>query len=395
LLLFLFRVIRPGGTLSCREQRWLLIGYAIRFAVVLFTPLVAALFDVVLPELNSVAYAVFAVFIYIGISRSFFLSLTPQRSIGSILGTMEEFLFLTTPRLTVVFANDAAQRLLGAGAGTLHGKLLPELFGLSERRTVPEELRYLDTQGEWRDLQILSTEVSSTSGGATGYVFLGRDVSEDRRREAALRETVLIKESVLRELHHRLYNTLQTVTSLLHLKAGTAATSETTEALSQSASRVDRMAQVYRLAHAADDFTAVSFDDLLDRVTMDAYQAYPESREIKFSVTADPAALDVSLAVPLLLIAGELVENAVRHAFPASPSKSIRVEYRYQGPREWQLTVSDNGVGLPETTDREKGGLLMVEALAEQAGACMRIDSTGGTMVAICTHPPSAPSQNR
>lgn len=383
LLLFLFRVFRPGGMLTPREQAWFLIGYGLRFGFVMVGPLFSRLFGLQLPELNSAAYAVFAIFLYAGISRSYILSLTPQRAVASILSTMEEFLFLTTPRLTIVFANQAAQRLVGAEARGIQGKSIVKLFGLAEEGQVPEDVHYRDVNGKWLDLQILSTEVSFPSGAVAGCVFLGRDVSKDRNREAKLRETVAAKEAVLQELHHRVYNTLQTVISLLHLKASGSISSETEEALSQCAHRVERMAQVYRGAHQATDFRAARVDELLEQLSLDIYQSYPDRQKIELNVYAEPAELDIRQAIPMLLIAGELIANAFSHAFPGQHSGSIRIEFQPLAASEWELLVSDNGVGIQHTRPVETGGFLMIEALAQQAGAKISIDSGEGTTVRV------------
>lgn len=383
LLLFLFRVLRPGGVLAPQEQRWLLIGYGLRFGIVAVTPLLSRLFGLTLPELNSTAYAVFALFIYVGISRSYLLSLTPQQAVGSILSTMDEFLFLTTPQLTIVFANRAAQRLVGEDAGSLQGKSFVKLFGLGEEVPVPVEFRYLDGGGIWRDLQILSTEVDSPAGGIAGYVFLGRDVSEDRHREAVLRETVAAKESVLQELHHRVYNTFQMVISMMHLKASGPVSSETAKSLSQCAHRVERMAQVYRGAHQASDFAAVRFDELLEQLSIDIYQSCPGREKVEIDVHTETAEMDISQAIPLLLIAGELITNAFSHAFPDERSGSIWIELKALGSSQWELQVSDNGVGIPHSRPEEKGGLLMAEALAQQAGAKISFDRGTGTAARV------------
>ena len=383
LLLFLFRVFRPGGILAPREQRWILIAYGLRFVISAVSPLVSRLLGQPLPELNSAAYAVFALFLYVGISRSYILSLTPQRAVGLILSSMEEFLFLTTPQLTIVFANRPAQRLVGEDSGSIQGKSIAKLFGLAEGEPLPEELCYRDGSRTWRALQMTSTEVGSPAGVPAGYVFLGRDVSEARHREAALRETVATKELVLQELHHRVYNTLQTVISLLHLKVSGAVGTETEEALTQCAHRVERMAQVYRGAHQSTDFAAVRFDELLEQLSIDIYQSHFGRQKVKLDVHAEPVELNIRQAIPLLLIAGELIANAFTHAFPDERNGSIQIGFQALGSSEWELLVSDDGVGIQPNRPTEQGGLLMAGALADQAGATISFDGGPGTAVRV------------
>ena len=156
--LLLARALRPGGELAQQEQRWILLAYAVRFVFGISVHGVATQAGVTIPEMNSLAYGVFAILIYLGISRAHLLSLSPQRTVGKILTTMDELLFLTTKDYTIVTANRAAGIMLGKGSGKLRGLSFYRTMGIPEGTAVPAELQIRDANGEDRSLHILQSD---------------------------------------------------------------------------------------------------------------------------------------------------------------------------------------------------------------------------------------------
>ena len=381
LSLFLFRTFRAGGELAPRELRWLFFAYVVRLVFAMTVHVVALQFGMILPEMNSLSYAVFAILIYIGISRAYLLSLTPRRTVGAIISTMEELLFLTTRDNTIVTANPAAGAFFNVDSQQLRGKSLPDLVGLENEEPLPTETEVRDRGGESRTLQLLRSDVTSPAGEPIGLVYLGRDVTKDRQREAALSHTLAEKDAVLHELHHRVHNTLQTVTSLLRLKAVSTDVPETEQTLTESAEIVQRIGQVHRWAYDTGDMERLRFDEILKQVCEDIYQENRGNGELQFRIRTEAMDLRVQSAIPLLLLTNELLLNVFSKAHERSEKGVVEVAVTPGAADTWVLTITNPADTAPGCVGVEPGPSEIATALAEQAGASIMRNRSGTSIV--------------
>jgi PAS domain S-box-containing protein len=204
---------------------------------------------------------------------------------------------------------------------------------------------------------------------------------EDRTSElkAALRE----KEVLIKEIHHRVKNNLQVISSMLNLQALHLPDAEARSMFAESQGRVQSIALVHESLYQSKDLSSVSFVEYLRSLVSAVFQAQstPGGR-IEAQVDAAEMRLPVAIAIPCGLIVNELVTNALKHAFPGRREGKIRVRLRRCDDDRVELTVADDGVGLPEDQDPSRAkslGLDLVYTFAEQLGAEVRVRRESGT----------------
>jgi two-component sensor histidine kinase len=222
----------------------------------------------------------------------------------------------------------------------------------------------------------------------------GRALEESRERvreqSAALeRQTLLLlqRETLLREIHHRVKNNMQVMSSLLSLQTRAASNDETKRMLEENQHRIQSMALLHEMLYQSDDLATVDFARYLRRLGEHLFGSYGvNSRQIRLVTELDPIGLELDDALPSGLLISEVISNSLKHAFPEGREGEVRIGMRRQAPDTVLLTVSDDGVGLPsglEWSTSRSLGLRLVRALAEQLRANLDIRSDGGTHVKL------------
>jgi PAS domain S-box-containing protein len=227
--------------------------------------------------------------------------------------------------------------------------------------------------------------------GAHSTVLLAfEDITERRAIERQVQELLREKDMLLEEMQHRVANILQIIASILLIKARTVQSDETRLQLEDAHQRVLSVAAVQQHLHLSKRNEPIELANYLTKLCETLAQSMiGDSRPISLKVDADAGTATSRDAVSIGLIVTELVMNALKHAFPGEkPDAAIVVSYRVAGP-DWELTVSDNGVGKPDVSagDTKPGlGTSLVKALTRQLEAVVEVASDShGTAVSI-TH---------
>jgi two-component sensor histidine kinase len=189
----------------------------------------------------------------------------------------------------------------------------------------------------------------------------------------ALRSALEQKDTLLREVLHRVYNNLQQVDALLNLQGRRFTQPEIRQAFKEVGDRVRALALVQRKLHGGTDYQRVDFAAYLHDLAA-AIGSMAGRPGIRIGVEAEPLALPIERAVPAGLIANELLTNALKHAFPGAQDGEIRVLLRAVADGQMLLSVSDNGVGLrSESVPSADGGLgtRLLPALARELRGSM------------------------
>jgi PAS domain S-box-containing protein len=206
------------------------------------------------------------------------------------------------------------------------------------------------------------------------------DISETKRAEEVVRTALREKETLLKEIHHRVKNNLQITSSLLRLQLGTVTDPTARHVLQESQDRIRSMALVHEMLYRSADLSRVDFGPYVRTLTEQLFRAHSvDSRHIAFRVDIPSLVLSVDLAMPLGLIINELVANSLKHAFPEGQGGSIEIKLRVQDG-SFELLVRDNGVGLGRTAPPEKKttlGLQLVRTLTEQLAGRLQWRSPG------------------
>jgi len=234
-------------------------------------------------------------------------------------------------------------------------------------------------------------------GGVTGAVVLLRDVSQLRRLDRLL----LSKDATIREVHHRVKNNLQTISSLLRLQARRLDLPEAKEALEEAERRIRAIARVHEIL-SREAVEQVPFDEIIeDLLRVAADSAHSLERSVAFQVDGDAGDLPAEVATPLAVVLGEILQNAVEHAFDQSdafaigtPSGLVTLTLHNDG-HDLELIVHDNGKGLPEgfsVEQRDSLGLSIVKLLVTtQLGGSIELANDEGTVVR-CVVPLTPPT---
>jgi two-component sensor histidine kinase len=228
----------------------------------------------------------------------------------------------------------------------------------------------------------------------TGGMVLLRDVTDLRRLDRLL----LTKDAAIREVHHRVKNNLQTISSLLRLQARRLDPGEAQQALKEAERRVRSIALVHEIL-SRDPGEEVPFSDIVESLVRMAKDSVVGVGEIDISVDGDLGEVTAMVATPLALVLAELLQNAIEHGFPdasegpataANPDGSVNGHVQLvldsEGP-SLRIQVRDDGVGLPDDFDINSTsslGLSIVRDLVEsQLGGTMSMTSNQGTVVDI------------
>lgn len=204
---------------------------------------------------------------------------------------------------------------------------------------------------------------------ARANVALKQEITERRRAEEETRASLRDKEILLREIHHRVKNNLQVIHSLLRLQSRQIEDERYREMFRDSQNRIRSMALIHETLYQSKDLANVSFREYVERLMSHLSASYGANRgRIRLGVDADGLMLGIDVAIPCGLIVNELVSNSLKHAFPEDRYGEIRVSLQVTGGSQITLTVSDDGIGLPEDMDfRDSGslGLHLVTMLVE------------------------------
>jgi two-component sensor histidine kinase len=203
------------------------------------------------------------------------------------------------------------------------------------------------------------------------------------------RQTNLLhqRETMLREIHHRVKNNMQVMSSLLSLQSRAASNPETTRMLEENQNRIQSMALLHEILYQSDDLAVVDFSKYLRRMVDHLFRSYGvDNRKIRLHTALDAVGLELDDALPCGLLISEVISNSLKHGFPEGREGEVRILLRRQSATLVLLMLSDNGVGLPGQLDWTKSrslGLRLVRVLAQQLRADLDIRSEGGTEVKL------------
>lgn len=206
--------------------------------------------------------------------------------------------------------------------------------------------------------------------------------------EAAVRASLDEKDVLLREIHHRVKNNMQVVSSLLKLQEGRLIDERLRRALQGSQSRVRAMGLVHEVLYKSSDLGQIDLQRYITGLVSSLVKMYGSQEDrVSLSVNADGLRLGIDEAVPCALVINELISNSLKYAFPAGAEGEIRIEAAQIGDDEVELTVSDNGVGIPPDVTFDSAttmGMRLVKGLVEnQLGGLVRVDRDNGTRFSI------------
>jgi PAS domain S-box-containing protein len=294
-------------------------------------------------------------------------------------------------------ANDTFLAMTGYGRGDLPLRwdaMTPPEYRSQDERAVarlletgtiaPIEKEFVRKDGGRVSVLIGATLLSEAAGDCMCFVL---DVSERKRADEQLRASLREKEVLLKEVHHRVKNNLQFISSLMALQAEQIKDSSAAQAFTESRSRVRAMALVHEDLYRSRDLASVRLARHVEGLCAQLYRSYSVDPErIALDLRIADVALDLDRCLSCGLIIHELVSNAIKHAFPNGRAGRVTVQLEALPEGWYALSVADNGVGLPPGFDPARSdtlGLQLVADLAEQLGATFTLGGDGGATFTI------------
>ncbi len=313
-----------------------------------------------------------------------------------------EAIFVTQDQM-VKFENTNALRASGFSGEELHSRPFLDFIHPDDRqimidryrkRIEGEEVsnnfhfRIINKAGDARWMEI--SAVSITWEGKPAVLNFMTDITERKEAEEKLRESLKEKEVLLKEIHHRVKNNMQIVSSLLNLQVDYIKEEEDRVIFLESQNRIHTMALIHEKLYQSDDLVRIDFSEYLRNLLqtlMRSYDVSPGLIEVKTEVHG--IFLSIDSAIPCALVANEIISNCFKHAFPEGRSGEIVLSLKSvkgAGGDEYVLEVRDNGVGIDVSQDIEDTktlGIQLIRTLTRQLKGSLNISSNGGTSYTI------------
>lgn len=230
-------------------------------------------------------------------------------------------------------------------------------------------------------LEIFMNPILDTEEKVNEISIVAHDISLQKKNRTAIEESLKEKEVLLKEIHHRVKNNLQIISSILNLQSSFVEDEGTLEILRESRNRIASMAIIHENLYQLEDFSSIEFGSYLYNLTLNLMGSYRISEKIKLETDISEVDLVLDQAIPCGLIVNELISNSLKYAWDNNQEGIISVSIK-QLKNKIILEVKDNGKGLPELYEKmntETLGLQLVSTLVEQLDAELIVDIKKGT----------------
>lgn len=275
-------------------------------------------------------------------------------------------------------------------ANTARDVSLRKDYSIRAKKTSKDELGFLTDQFNQMLNQIQEHEFALQNASHELKIKaqqLQNELSERKQAEKQIKKSLQEKEVLLKEIHHRVKNNLQVISSLLYLQSNKAVDGQTIELFNESQNRIRSMALIHEKLYQSEDLVNIDFTEYIKSLISYLFNSYkPKLNVINIQVNVAGVLLSIDEAIPCGLIINELISNSLKHAFPDNRKGKIKIKMTSNKQRKVTLTVEDNGVGFPEDLESEKTetlGLKLVNNLTNQLTGTIKHLNTNGTKFMI------------
>ena len=245
------------------------------------------------------------------------------------------------------------------------------------------EIQYLDEKNKTQRRFLIIGTSALLLISLLSY-FLYRLLRRSRAQKEMIAKTLKEKDTLLREIHHRVKNNLQLVSSLLTMQGRSIDDVNALEAINEGKSRVRSMALIHQDLYNKENLTGISVKEYIEKLTIELFATYRVNQDqISLEMQIEDIELDVDTMVPLGLIINELISNSLKYAFPENRKGLLQVSLTVKGDN-LRLQVSDNGIGYDvNKVSEESFGSTLVKALTEQLEGKLVSDGVNGSTTKI------------
>ncbi len=320
-----------------------------------------------------------------------------QEQYRVVTEAINDAVFTLDAEARFTFGNAAGERLTGYRREELLGRSftdlvapedLPELIGRFKRALAGEAISpHVRAEMIRKDDSRVPIELSMANlvhdGRIVGRVGVARNISDRRQAEEQIKASLQEKEVLLKEIHHRVKNNLQIISSLLNLQSKYITDPKALQMFIDSQNRVKSMALIHEILFRSRDLAKIDFAEYIKNISVQIFRLYGAySRKISLETNVKNIMLDVDTAISCGLIVTELVTNSLKYAFGEAREGSIYIEFSNDNASTLTLIVRDNGIGFPKEIDFQNNdslGLKLVIALAKQLSGTVELDGSSGT----------------
>jgi len=225
--------------------------------------------------------------------------------------------------------------------------------------------------------------VFGPDGRVEKAVMFSADITERKKALETLKASIEEKNVLLKEVHHRVKNNMQVISSMLSLQSREVEDARVIDIFRDTQNRIRSMALVHEKLYQSRDLSQVDFASYLQTLIIHLFHSHRQDPgRVHYELNADNISLDINTAIPLGLIVSEILSNALKYAFPGHRKGTIRIDLRPDRESWLCLAIADDGVGLPGDLDVRNAkslGLQIVGMLVEQLDGVLDIDRTNGT----------------
>jgi len=244
------------------------------------------------------------------------------------------------------------------------------------------ELTFLDSRKISHIFEVNGTPHISPDGVFLGFSGIARDITERKALQDSVAASLKEKEILLKEIHHRVKNNMQVISSLLNLQAKMIKDVKSRDVIKESQNRVMSIALVHEKLYQSKNLAEIDYLEYLKKIAENLLQSYGISpKTIAIRIHAENIVIPIDKAIPLSLIINEMITNSLKYAFPDNRTGTIVVDIRRDGDR-YTLVMQDDGIGLPETVTLDQTdtlGLQLVNSLVRQIQGTITLNRGSGT----------------
>ena len=313
-----------------------------------------------------------------------------------LVETMGESLVILDENGRVSYVNSRFCELSGYSRDEVIGRSIADFATQIDQRLVLEQFE-LRRQGLGGSYETVVTNknglqfhvlVSSRPIFQNGNIFKGTfsvvtDITERKQMEERLKGSLQEKEILLKEIHHRVKNNLQIITSLLQLQSFHLEDKSAAGVLEDLENRVLAIATVHEKLYQSESLMRIDVREYIQDLVEHLFYSYgPATGGIDLTIDVHNITCGIDTAVPLGLIVSELISNSLKHAFPNGRTGTIAISLNFEPGEKFELNISDNGIGMARDLQEmgsETLGLSLVRSLTDQLHAEVRFDRTQGT----------------
>jgi len=303
-----------------------------------------------------------------------------QRLLEELAGQTSTAIWIRDQNGKHLYMNQNYKSLFDLEEGRVFGKTVHELFDEDKARQFIENDQEVVESGEsqvfYESVDIKSgkrfykTNIFPISGDKVGGVSV--DITDEIESREIIETSLHEKETLIKEIHHRVKNNLAVVSGMMHLQSFKEDNEIVKEKLFASTGRIKTMATIHELLYQSSSFTKLRLDENLKRIIDGILSTYKLSINLDTNYNLEPIELNINQAIPLSLIVNEVVTNVLKHAFEGGESGILSVTL-FEENGKITLNIEDDGKGLPENFDPSKTkntlGLELINTLAKQLKA--------------------------